>query len=107
MFNSISIASILRVFLPIIEYIVGMTYNVKKVENNIPPNIVIPTVSLLAAPGTLLPALGSLPGAPGSSQQLLAALRSFRQLLAAPDNSLQLLAIPGSYSQLLATAGSS
>ena len=34
-----------------IEYIVGITKRVKKVENNIPPNIVIPTVSLLAAPG--------------------------------------------------------
>ena len=38
-------------FFPMIEYIVGITKRVKKVENNIPPNIVIPTVSLLAAPG--------------------------------------------------------
>ena len=30
---------------------VGITYRVKKVENNIPPKIVIPTVNLLAAPG--------------------------------------------------------
>ena len=30
---------------------VGITYKVKNVENNIPPNIVIPTVNLLAAPG--------------------------------------------------------
>ena len=34
-----------------IEYMVGITYKVKKVENIIPPNIVIPTVNLLAAPG--------------------------------------------------------
>ena len=33
----------------------------KKVENNIPPNIVIPTVSLLAAPGPVPKIRGRTP----------------------------------------------
>ena len=38
-----------------------MTQSVKKVENNIPPKIVIPTVSLLAAPGPVPIIRGNTP----------------------------------------------
>ena len=57
MLNCISTSSILLVFFERRIYIVGVTYNVKNVDINIPPNIVEPTAKRLPspAPGPMFP----------------------------------------------------
>ena len=54
-----STASILLVFFAKARYIVGVTYNVKKVDIIIPPKIVAPTASLDPSPahGPMLPTI--------------------------------------------------